>query len=118
MASLGASDKPTLTVFNHSDELPECPEKGFVAEGDRVFISALTGAGVDLLHAKLDETVASMRRTCRFLFPYAASGNLDKLYRTAAVQSVDYLPEGIAVTASVDRRTAGELSDYLAEATP
>ena len=118
LASLGASDKPTLTVFNHSDELPECPETGFVAEGDRVFISALTGAGVDLLLAKLDETVASMRRTCRFLFPYTASGNLDKLYRTAAVQSVDYLPEGIAVTASVDRRTAGELSDYLAEATP
>ena len=118
LASLGASDKPTLTVFNHSDELLECPETGFVAEGDRVFISALTGAGVDLLLAKLDETVASMRRTCRFLFPYTASGNLDKLYRTAAVQSVDYLPEGIAVTASVDRRTAGELSDYLAEATP
>ena len=118
LASLGASDKPTLTVFNHSDELPECPKTGFVAEGDRVFISALTGAGVDLLLAKLDETVASMRRTCRFLFPYTASGNLDKLYRTAAVQSVDYLPEGIAVTASVDRRTAGELSDYLAEATP
>lgn len=118
LASLGASDKPTLTVFNHSDELPECPKTGFVAEGDRVFISALTGAGVDLLLAKLDETVASMRRTCRFIFPYTASGNLDKLYRTAAVQSVDYLPEGIAVTASVDRRTAGELSDYLAEATP
>ena len=118
LASLGASDKPTLTVFNRCDELPECPETGFIAEGDRVFISALTGAGVDLLLAKLDETVASMRRACRFLFPYTASGNVDRLYRTAAVQSVEYLPEGIAVSASVDRRTAGELADYLAEETP
>ena len=118
LASLGASDKPTLTVFNHCDELPECPETGFVAEGDRVFISALTGAGVDLLLAKLDETVATMRRACRFLFPYTASGYVDRLYRTAAVQSVEYLPEGISVSASVDRRTAGELAEYIAEETP
>ena len=118
LASLGASDKPTLTVFNHCDELPECPETGFVAEGDRIFLSALTGAGVDLLLAKLDETVASMRRACRFLFPYTASGYLDRLYRTAAVQSVEYLPEGIAVSASVDRRTAGELAEYLSEVSP
>lgn len=118
LSSLGASDKPTLTVFNHCDELPECPETGFVAEGDRVFISALTGAGVDLLLAKLDETVAKMRRACRFLFPYTASGYVDRLYRTAAVQSVEYLPEGISVSASVDRRTAGELAEYIAEETP
>ena len=118
LASLGASDKPTLTVFNHCDELPECPETGFVAEGDRVFISALTGAGVGLLLAKLDETVAKMRRACRFLFPYTASGYVDRLYRTAAVQSVEYLPEGISVSASVDRRTAGELAEYIAEETP
>lgn len=113
LASLGASDKPTLTVFNHADELPECPSTGFVAEGDRVFISALTGAGVDLLLAKIDEVAATLRRACRFLFPYTASGKLDLLYRTAAVQSVEYLPEGIAVSASVDRRTAGELASYL-----
>ena len=118
LASLGASDKPTLIVVNHCDELPECPETGFVAEGDRVFISALTGAGVDLLLAKLDETVAKMRRACRFLFPYTASGYVDRLYRTAAVQSVEYLPEGISVSASVDRRTAGELAEYIAEETP
>ena len=113
LASLGASDKPTLTVFNHADELPECPSTGFVAEGDRVFISALTGAGVDLLLAKIDEVAATLRRACRFLFPYTASGKLDLLYRTAAVQSVEYLPEGIAVSASVDRQTAGELASYL-----
>ena len=118
LASLGASDKPTLTVFNHCDELPECPETGFVAEGDRVFISALTGAGVDLLLAQLEKTVATMRRACRFLFPYTASGYVDRLYRTAAVQSVEYLPEGISVSASVDRRTAGELAEYIAEGTP
>ncbi|MBR5044483.1 MAG: GTPase HflX [Clostridia bacterium] len=118
LASLGASDKPTLTVFNHCDELPDCPETGFVAEGDWIFLSALTGAGVDLLLAKLDETVASMRRACRFLFPYTASGYLDRLYRTAAVQSVEYLSEGIAVSASVDRRTAGELAEYLSEVSP
>ena len=115
LSSLGASDKPTVTVFNHCDELPECPETGFVADGDRVFISALTGAGIDLLLGKIDAVAATLRRPCRFLFPYTASGKLDLLYRTAAVQSVDYLPEGIAVSASVDRRTAGELSAFLTE---
>ena len=115
LASLGASDKPALTVFNHADELPDCPSTGFVAEGDRVFISALTGAGIDLLLAKIDEVAATLRRSCRFLFPYTASGKLDQLYRTAAVQSVKYLPDGIAVSASVDRRTAGELAPYLSE---
>ena len=115
LASLDASDKPTLTVFNHADELPDCPATGFVAEGDRVFISALTGAGIDLLLAKIDEVAATLRRSCRFLFPYTASGKLDQLYRTAAVQSVEYLPDGIAVSASVDRRTAGELAPYLSE---
>ena len=115
LASLGASDKPALTVFNHADELPDCPSTGFVAEGDRVFISALTGAGIDLLLAKIDEVAATLRRSCRFLFPYTASGKLDQLYRTAAVQSVEYLPDGIAVSASVDRRTAGELAPYLSE---
>ena len=115
LASLGASDKPVLTVFNHADELPDCPSTGSIAEGDRVFISALTGAGIDLLLAKIDEVAATLRRSCRFLFPYTASGKLDQLYRTAAVQSVEYLPDGIAVSASVDRRTAGELAPYLSE---
>ena len=114
LASLGASDKPTLTVFNHADELPDCPETGFVAEGDRVFISALTGAGIDLLLGKLDDLIATLRRPCRFLFPYTESGRVDRLYRTSAVQSVEYLAEGIEVRASVDRRTAGELSAFLA----
>lgn len=113
LGSLGVSDKPTLTVLNRCDELPECPETGFIAEGNRIFISALTGAGIDLLLGKLDEVAATLRRSCRFLFPYTASGKLDWLYRSAAVQSVEYLPEGISVFASVDRRTAGELSAYI-----
>lgn len=113
LASLGASDKPTLTVFNHADELPDCPGTGLVAEGDRVFISALTGVGIDLLTGKLDELIATLRRPCRFLFPYTESGRVDRLYRTSAVQSVEYLAEGIEVRAAVDRRTAGELSAFL-----
>ena len=100
-------------MFNHCDELPECPDNGFVAEGDRIFVSALTGAGIDLLLSKLDEVAASLRRPCRFLFPYTASGKVDLLYRASAVRSVDYLPEGIAVTASVDRKTEGELASFI-----
>lgn len=117
---LGAGGKPTLYVYNKC-ELPAdrlgamCGFPVQSASGaDReipreniLFISALTGEGIEGLVAALERLVAESRREARYFFPHADSGALSRLYQLAAVGEPEYREEGVSVTAVADEKTRG-----------
>ena len=61
LSELGVEDKPRLRVGNKIDLLAEEERRGLKNSSRIVFVSALTGAGVDDLRAQLDELLPGGR---------------------------------------------------------
>ena len=98
LEEIGAGDIPRLMVFNKLDLLEREPrlERDESGRPERVWLSARTGAGCDLLREALGELLAGemVKRTVR-LSP--AQGRLRaSLYRISAVQGERYGADGNA----------------------
>ena len=98
--------------MNQCDRLEGFPTGGFRREGRRIYLSAKTGDGVDLLLSEIESVIAEMKREVTLLLPYAEQGILSALYSGATVKSVDYEEGGIRVRAVLDSKQYGRLSRY------
>lgn len=111
---LGATGKPTLYVFNKCDK--GCAELGNIGmeapKENQVWISALTGQGVNEMVARLETMVTEGKRRMVYRIPNRAAGALNTLYRMATVESVDYGSDYITVTALADARARGMMKEY------
>ena len=114
LVDLGATDKPIMYVFNKCDMgMTETMLPGVQSENsDAVFISAVTGEGMDKFVEVLESKVLAGKRKVRYLFPHTSQGLLNILYSEAIVESCDYTDEGAHVCAVVDERTRGRLSKF------
>ncbi len=111
IAELDASDKPMLFVYNKCDlGIAVHPATD---SGQNVFLSAATGEGVDELVRRLEALAADGKRPCEFFFPSDKLGLVAALYAGANVTSVEYGDDGAHVLAVCDRKTAGQLCEYL-----
>lgn len=114
LSELGASGKPTLYVFNKCDRgFAEIARVGREAPSDNIiFISALTGQGVERLVERIDELITEGKRRVTYLIPNFEAGALNTLYRFATVESVDYGADGITVVALADAKARGMMKKY------
>ncbi len=98
LAEIGAEDIPQLQVFNKLDLLEQTPRLERNAEGlpERVWLSAATGAGTDLLLQAITELVArDMVSEELYLDP--KQGDLRAaFYSLGAVETEEYSDEGVA----------------------
>ena len=85
------------------------------AADNAVYISALTGQGVDSLVAKLEALVTDGKRRITYFIPNFDAGALNTLYRVANVESVDYGPDGITAVALADARARGLMKKYATD---
>ena len=115
LAELGASEKPTLYVFNKCDRGAARAFRsiGTYAENHRsVTISAQTGQGIDQMLEILQSLLNEGKKTVVFHIPNSEGGALNLLYKSAVVENVEYGPEKMLVTATVDVKTHGMLRRY------
>ena len=114
LGELGASDKPTLYVFNKCDRgMAEHGRMGVEAASENVaYISALTGQGLAQMIEKLDRMATAGKRRVTYVIPNREAGELNTLYRLATVESVDYGAEAITVVALADARARGTLRRF------
>ena len=85
------------------------------AAENAVYISALTGQGIDRLVAKLEEFVTDGKRRVTYFIPNSDAGALSTLYRVANVESVDYGADGITAVALADARARGMMKKYATD---
>ena len=113
ITQLGAGDKPVLYVFNKAD----AAEDGMMFVGtvphNAVFISALTGMGIDSFLFKLEEMAREGTRKCVLRIPMAEQNVLNQLYRLATVEDLNYFDEYVEVTAVLDTRAQGTFKKYI-----
>ena len=115
LAELGASEKPTLYVFNKCDRgaAEAFRALGTYSENHRaVTVSAHTGQGIDGMLEQLQMLLHEGKRRVVFHIPNAEAGALNQLYRFATVEDVEYGAETMKVTATVDAKTHGMLRKF------
>ena len=109
---LGAGDKPRITVFNKVDllavEIDAAP-----ATERAVFVSAVTGAGLDLLRERIADALRGQMVAVDAVVPYErgelvararTSGEIEERYEQRGVRVRGHLPEGIAAELSAAGR--------------
>ncbi len=113
---LGAGDKPRLVVFNKADLLDPTARDATVPApsiAGAVFVSALTGYGLDTLRAELAALLASLWVEVALHVPYAAGELLARIRERGTVE-LDYLAQDVRVTGRVAPVLAAELQRVAA----
>jgi 50S ribosomal subunit-associated GTPase HflX len=62
--------------------------------------------------ARVEEMLHAGKKRVTFFFPNAKQGLVNKLYENATVEDIEYGPDGVRVTATVDDKTYGPLKQY------
>jgi GTP-binding protein HflX len=98
LAEIGADEIPQLQVFNKLDLLEQSPRIDRNADGvpERVWLSAATGAGVDLLVQAVAELVGQDMVNEELDLAPDQGGLRAALYRLGAVETEDYGEDGVA----------------------
>jgi len=109
LEELGASDKPRIYVFNKCD-INGAPWRK--AREDEQYVSALNGTGIDALVTKMERLAMSGKCEVTYNIPNSSAAALSELYANATVSEVDYGPEFITVTATVDAKTRGRMKKF------
>ena len=108
---LGASDKPVIYVYNKCDLLSE-PIDADESE-DSVVVSGVSGYGIELLLAKIEDTIHKFKKKYTLTIPYSKQSVVSALYNAYTVESVDYADEGILVQVILDERGKGVYGEYI-----
>lgn len=113
---LGAGDKPRLVVLNKADLVDRAAVDASVAAptiAGAVFVSALTGFGMDTLRAEVAALLASMWVDIDVALPYAA-GELLARVRERGTVAVEYRERDVHLQGRVQPALAGEIEAVAA----
>ena len=113
---LGAGTKPRLVVFNKIDLVePAAADGGRVAPAisGAVFISALTGFGLDTLKVELSALLATLWVDVDVRLPYTAGELLARVRERGTVE-LEYLNTEVRVRGRIAPSLAGELESAAA----
>jgi GTP-binding protein HflX len=97
LESIGAAGLPQVAVYNKIDRTSEPPRAETGADGtiDRVWLSAHSGAGIDLLLQALHQRLGADLCRCRLRIPPQAGRARARLFEAGAVVSQRMLDDGV-----------------------
>jgi len=115
LAELGAGEKPSITVFNKIDLIEDdlVIRRLRRRHPDALFVSARTGEGLDLLAARLAESVAGSMQQVELLVPHSRYDLMARLHSAATVLREEYEDDGIHVTANIPPDLQGAVAEFL-----
>ncbi len=111
LEELGAGDKPRLVAYNKADLVDRAAGNGPVPApivAGSVFVSALTGYGLDELRTELAALLASLWVEVDVAVPYAAGSLLARIRERGTVE-LEYGERDVRVRGRVAPSLAGEL---------
>ncbi|MDD6980442.1 MAG: GTPase HflX [Clostridia bacterium] len=115
LGELGASDKPILYVYNQCDKLSDFPKTGLRKENNQIYISAEKKFGLNLLLESLAQVLDDGKERHALLIPYDSLSKVSALHDDATVEEEIYSEEGVRITATLDKKSAGKYAEYFAE---
>ncbi|MBV8783507.1 MAG: GTPase HflX [Gammaproteobacteria bacterium] len=96
LAEIGAQNIPQLLVYNKVDRLETPPriDRDVDGRAQAVWISAMQGSGLELLHAAVAERLSRHARRARVALPADSGALRSKLYAAHAVRGEHTTPDG------------------------
>ena len=112
---IGASSLPVLLTLNKADRLLPLQRRRLASRfPDALQISALTGAGLDELRARIGQHFAERFEEVRLLLPYEEGARLAELYSLGVpVEERRDEPEGVFVRARLPRRDLVRFAPFV-----
>ncbi len=110
LESLGAQDRPIITVLNKCDLLD-----GSVIPlefENCVRISAKTGEGIDRLLDAIERNLPVRMKRVSLLIPFADAGIVSEIRDRGTLLSEEYTADGVEVEAIADEKLYSKLSKY------
>jgi len=119
LAELGAGESPIVSVFNKVD-LADAGELRAARQAvpDALFVSALTGKGLEALQERFREMIAHGLGTVRVLVPLDRYDIVARLHAQGHVQAQEHREDGVLVTGRFPPSQAGLLEPYLVRDPP
>ena len=114
LSEIGASLLPVITVYNKTDLLgdPLVQQRLRRKNHDAVFLSAKSGDGIPKLIERLTTQISHSRRHVELHLPPERYDILALLHRTSQILELEYVGDGIRVSASVPAAIAGQLAEF------
>jgi GTP-binding protein HflX len=117
LADIDALGVPEQLIFNKVDAAdPDMLIRLRRLFPEALFVSALTGDGIDKLQSVIDERLPRPDVTVTVLVPYARGDLVARMHESGEVLSVDHLPTGTLVNARVNGDLAAALQPFAAAA--
>jgi len=102
ISDLGAYEKPIIYVYNKLDMLDNRQNVSYT--DDTVFVSAVSGEGIDKMLCAIETAVKGCKKVTELLIPYSEQSALGAIYKSYAVDGLEYRDDGIFLRALLDDR--------------
>jgi len=113
LEEIGAGERPRLLVLNKIDLLDDAAREDLrLRHPDAVFVSGVTGEGLEELGERIERELAHTLRRVDLLVPYADGGSLAELHEAAGDVRREDTPEGVRVHALVPARLAERFARF------
>ena len=113
LRELEAGDIPRIYVMNKVDLIPDRNDTTVTSSPDRVYISTLTGEGIDELLDKIFDEVYKDNRVLEALIPYSRAELVNRLHKYANIISEEYMEDGIKIKVDCPKILCAEVENYL-----
>jgi GTP-binding protein HflX len=120
LEDIGAAGKPTLAVLNKIDRLPDpgAALSRMPGASDGVAISALTGAGLGDLLARVEEELEGQMAWLEVLIPYDLGELVDLYHRRGLIEHEEHTEAGTRIAGRLPRELLGRFSRVAEEVPP
>lgn len=118
LTDIGAADVPQIIVYNKIDLLDDCQascERDSEGRVSRVWLSAVSGVGIDLLRDVLTELLGQEKVHCCVRVPATAGDLRANLFTEAMVLHEEYTDDGDSL---IEIQMPAQLFSQLAETDP
>lgn len=117
ISDVDASDVPEIVVFNKIDSIDDATVlqlRGI--EPAALFVSALTGEGVDALLERIDSELPRPTIELSVIIPFDRGELVARMHNEAIVRSTDYDERGTLMSVVVDDHLAADLQNFVVAA--
>ncbi|MDD5262952.1 MAG: GTPase HflX [Methylacidiphilales bacterium] len=115
LEELGAGDKPSLTLLNKADKLPEPADRKALLRNfpDALFISILNGEGIEELKHRMAGLVGGNTQVVTLNIPQSESSLIARLHREAKILSTEYAENDVHMSVLASSRLLQDFSQYV-----
>ncbi len=112
--SMGVENKPTITVFNKMDLVDKEARLILDYYGQKpVEISAITGEGIEILVAKIEELLPEDEIELKLFIPYDSTKIINYLHDNSKISSKEYTEDGVELTTVIGKDKVDKIEKFI-----